>query len=95
MVKTLTVVLLVLGIFASAVFAQSAQQIMKERRRVLGGWLVTVRAAESKYKTKYGVYGDLTALRKAHVLDSLVFELTNPRKACLIRMSYLRTLILR
>ena len=77
-VKTLTVVLLVLGIFASAVFAQSAQQIMKERRRVLGGWLVTVRAAESKYKTKYGVYGDLTALRKAHVLDSLVFEPDEP-----------------
>jgi len=73
-VKTLTVALIVLGIFASAVFAQSDEQVMKDRRRVLGGWLRTVRAAESKYKNRYGVYGDLTALRAVHLLDSLVFE---------------------
>jgi hypothetical protein len=80
-VKTLTVALLVLGIFASAVFAQSDEHVMKDRRRVLGGWLRTVRAAESKYKVEYGVYGDLTALRRAHLLDSLVFESEEPTES--------------
>jgi hypothetical protein len=77
-VKTLTVALLALGIFAPAVLAQSAEQVMKDRRRVLGGWLGTVRAAESQDKSKHGRYGDLTALRGAHLLDALVFESDKP-----------------
>jgi hypothetical protein len=63
---------------ASTALAQSAEQVMKERHRVLAGWLGTVRAAETKYKSKYGVYGDLTALRDAHVLDTLIFESDKP-----------------
>jgi type II secretory pathway pseudopilin PulG len=80
-VKTLIVVLLVLGIFTSAVLAQSAEQVRRERQRVLCGWLRTVRAAESKYKVEHGVYGDLTALRRAHLLDSLVFESDEPTES--------------
>jgi hypothetical protein len=80
-VKTLTLALLVLGTFVSAVFAQSDEQVVKDRLRALGGWLRTVRAAESKYKGKYGVYGDLTALRGAHLLDSLVFESDEPTES--------------
>jgi hypothetical protein len=69
-VKRLTVALLL----ASTVFAQSAPQAIKDRHRVLAGWLGVVRGAESKFKSKHGVYGDLTALREAHLLDALVFE---------------------
>ena len=79
--KTLTVALLILGVFTSAVFAQSAEQRMKERRKVLVGWLFTVKAAESKYKAERGVYWDLAALRGAHLLDSLVFESDLPVNA--------------
>jgi hypothetical protein len=77
-VKRLKGALLILGIFASTALAQSAEQVMKDQHRVLAGWLGTVRAAESKYKSKYGVYGDLTALRDAHLLDALVFESDKP-----------------
>jgi type II secretory pathway pseudopilin PulG len=76
-VKTLTVALLILGIFASTALAQSGEQVMKDRRQVFRGWLGTVRAAEDKYKSKHGRYGDLTALREAHMLD-LVFESDEP-----------------
>ena len=79
--KRLTGALLVLGIFASTALAQSAEQVMKDRHRVLAGWLGTVRAAESKYRSKYSVYGDLTALRDAHLLDALVFESDKPTEA--------------
>lgn len=72
--KKLAGTLLMLGIFASTALAQSAEHVMKDRHGVLVGWLGTVRAAESKYKSKYGVYGDLTALRDADLLGALVFE---------------------
>jgi hypothetical protein len=73
-VKRLTGALLILGIFVSTSFAQSAEQAMKNRRKVLFGWLGTVKTAETKYKSKHGRYGDLTALRESHLLDVLVFE---------------------
>ena len=76
--KGLTSTVLILGIFASTALAQSAEQVMKDRNRVLAGWLGTVRAAETKYKSKYGIYGDLTALRDAHMLDALIFESDKP-----------------
>lgn len=83
--KTLTVTLLVLGVFASAVFAQSKPQVavsepqaVKERSRVLAGWVRIVRGAESQYKSKHGRYGDLAALREAHLLDALTFESEKP-----------------
>jgi hypothetical protein len=77
-VKRLTVALLILGAFASTALAQYCEQVMKDRRRVLGGWLGTVRRAELKYKSTYGVYADLTALRNADLLDALVFESDKP-----------------
>ena len=33
-----------------------------------------VKGAEKDYRNKNGRYGDLAALRKAHLLDRLVFE---------------------
>jgi hypothetical protein len=78
-VKRLSAVL-VLALVCSA-FAQFPEQVAMKRHRVLRGWLVTVRAAESNYKTKYGVYGDLAALRRAHLLDSLVFESDKPTES--------------
>jgi hypothetical protein len=72
--KRLTGALLVLGIFVSIAPAQSAEQIMKNRRKVLFGWIGIVRAAESKYKSEHGIYGDLNALRGARLLDALVFS---------------------
>jgi hypothetical protein len=77
-VRRLTVALLILA--ASTALAQSAEQVAKDRRRVLADWLGIVRAAESKYKSKYAVYGDLAALRDAHLLDTLVFESDKPTK---------------
>jgi hypothetical protein len=76
-VKRLTSAVLILGIFASTALAQS-EQAMRDRHRVLAGWLGTVRAAETKYKSKYGVYGDLAALRDAHLLNALIFESDKP-----------------
>jgi hypothetical protein len=75
-VKWLTVAVLILGTFASTVFARcGAEQVIKDRRKVLLGWLGIVRAAENKHKNNtHGRYGDLTDLRKAHLLDALVFE---------------------
>jgi len=75
--KRLTVAFLVLALFAPAVFAQSVEQ--KERLRVFGGWLGIVRGAERNYKTKHGRYGDLTDLRKAHLLDAFGFESDSSR----------------
>jgi len=42
--------------------------------RLWSGWLRKVEGAERDYKNKNGRYGDLAALRKAHLLRSLVFE---------------------
>jgi hypothetical protein len=75
--KRLTVALLVLALFTPSVFAQSVEQ--KERLRVFAGWLGIVRGAERNYKTKHGRYGDLTDLRRAHLLDGLVFESDSSR----------------
>jgi hypothetical protein len=72
--KTLTVALLLLGTFAPTPYAQSAEQALRDRRKVLGGWLAMIKTAETKYKGKYGRYGELTDLRKAHLLDTLFFE---------------------
>jgi hypothetical protein len=74
-VKGLIVVVLIFGTFASTVFARcGAEQALKDRRKVLFSWLGIVRAAENKHKTNTGRYGDLADLRKAHLLDALVFQ---------------------
>src|SRR5713226_9219733 len=59
-------------------FAQTAEQIIEGRRKVFVGWLGIVNFAEAKYKSKHRVYGNLTALRHAHLLDALVFESNVP-----------------
>ena len=73
--KRLTVALLVFGLFTPIVSAQSVEQAnLSERGHIFSGWLEMVRDAESAYKKKNGRYGDLAALRKAHLLRGLVFE---------------------
>jgi len=76
-VKRLTVAFLILGIFASTVFAQSTERAIRDRHRVFVGWLGIVKTAESRYRNKHGVYGNLAALRGSHLLDVLVFG-SNP-----------------
>ena len=75
----LTVALLVVSVFTPSVFAQSVQWVEsgeqhEHRFRILSDWLEMVKGAERHYKNKNGRYGDLAALRKAHLLDGLVFE---------------------
>jgi hypothetical protein len=74
--KRLTVALLVFSVFGRTVSAQSVESVehAEHRLRVFSGWLEMVRGAERDYKNKNGRYGDLAALRKAHLLGSLVFE---------------------
>ena len=72
--RRLTAVLLILGAFAPTALAQYAEQVTKGRHKVLASWLRIVRAAETEYKSKHGRYGGLTALRDAHMLDTLNFE---------------------
>ena len=74
--KWLTVALLVLGTFVATVFAQPApmEQETRDRLRAFSVWLSLIRPAENKYKSKYGRYGDLSDLRRAHLLDALIFE---------------------
>jgi hypothetical protein len=43
-------------------------------QKLWSGWLLKVEGAERDYKNKNGRYGDLSALRKARLLRSLVFE---------------------
>lgn len=43
-------------------------------QKLWSAWLQKVEDAERDYKNKHGRYGDLPALRKAHLLRSLVFE---------------------
>jgi hypothetical protein len=71
--KWLTVSLLLFSVFGPTVFAQSVEQA-EDPFRVFSGWLEVVKGAERNYKNKNGRYGDLAALRKAHLLDRLVFE---------------------
>ena len=70
--KRLTVALLLFSVFAPTVFAQSAEQ--EERDKIFSAWREIVSGAERDYKNKNGRYGDLAALRKAHLLRSLVVE---------------------
>jgi len=76
--KRLTGALLILGIFASTALGQSVEQVMKDRRMVLFGWISAIRSAESKYKNEHDIYADLNALRDAHLLGALVFESDKP-----------------
>ena len=70
--KRLSIALLVFSVFAPTVFAQSAEQ--EERDKIFSAWREIVSGAERDYKNKNGRYGDLAALRKAHLLDRLVLE---------------------
>ena len=79
LVNRVTVALLVFSVFTPSVFAQSFGWIEsgeqhEHRFRVLSDWLGMVKSAERRYKNKNGRYGDVAALRKAHLLDRLVFE---------------------
>ena len=70
---------LIIGAFACGAPAQfdnpkSDKELRTGRHKVLAGWLGIVRKAESTYKSRHGVYGDLSALRREHLLDPLVFE---------------------
>jgi len=88
-VKRLTVTLLAISVFTPTVFAQtveiirgtkrdyqsfaqSAEQV--EQQKVFSAWREKIEGAERDYKNKHGRYGDLTALRKARLFRSLVFE---------------------
>ena len=72
--KRLTTALLVFSVFGPPVFAQSVESAEQADFRVFSGWLGMVKGAEKDFKNKNGRYGDLVALRKAHLLRSLVFE---------------------
>ena len=71
--KRLTVVLLLFSVFGPTVFAQSGVP-SEDAWTVFSGWIEMVKGAERDYKNKNRRYGDLAALRKAHLLDRLVFE---------------------
>ena|ERR1700733_6484240 len=71
--KRLTVALLLFGVFGPTVFAQSGVP-SEHPWSVSSGWIEMVKGAERDYKSKNRRYGDLAALRKAHLLDRLVFE---------------------
>jgi hypothetical protein len=75
-VKSLTVALLVFSVFTPTVFAQTVESDEQAEHpfRVFSAWIEMVKGAERDYKNKNGRYGDLAALRKAHLLDRLVFE---------------------
>ena len=70
--KRLTVALLLFSVFGSTVFAQSGEP-SEDPWTVFSGWIEMVKGAERDYKNKNRRYGDLAALRKAHLLDRLVF----------------------
>ena len=69
--KWLTVAVLIFSVFAPTVFAQDQSE---DPWRVFSRWIEMVKGAERDYKNKNGRYGDLVALRKAHLLRRLVFE---------------------
>jgi len=75
-VKRLTVALLVFNVFTPIVLAQTVESVehAEHRLRIFSGWLEMVKGAERDYKNKNGRYGDLAALRRAHLLRNLVFE---------------------
>jgi hypothetical protein len=55
-----------------SIFAQSAEQ--EERDKIFSAWREIVGGAERHYRNKYGRYGKLAALRKAHLLRNLAVE---------------------
>ena len=75
--KGLTSAVLILGIIAPTALAQSPQVLMG-RHRILASWVAIVRGAETKYKIRHGSFGDLAALRDAHLLDALAFDSDKP-----------------
>src|ERR1700686_4711362 len=72
-IKRLPVALLLFSVLGPAVFAQSGVP-SEHPWSVFSGWIEMVKGAERDYKNKNRRYGDLAALRKAHLLDGLVFE---------------------
>src|ERR1700686_4028792 len=72
-IKRLPVALLLFSVLGPAVFAQSGVP-SEHPWSVFSGWIEMVKGAERDYKNKNRRYGDLAALRKAHLLDRLVFE---------------------
>jgi len=54
-------------------------KVLDDRSKQLLVWLQMVRVAEDKYKTAHGHYAELADLRKAHLLDELVFESDSAR----------------
>jgi hypothetical protein len=75
-VKWLTVVVLILAVLSSTVFARcgDAKQALNNRTSPLFSWLQIVTVAEDRHKSIHGHYGDLADLREGHLLDPLVFE---------------------
>ena len=69
--KWLTVAVLIFSVFAPTVFAQDQSE---DPWRVFSRWIEMVKGAERDYKNKNSRYGDLVALRRAHLLRRLVFE---------------------
>ena len=72
--KWCAISILIVSIFASTASAQSARQATKDRLKLFSGWLEIVNKAERNFKATHGRYGDLDDLRKAQLLDALVFE---------------------
>ena len=70
--KRLTIALLIFSVSAPTVFAQDESE--DDHWRVFSRWIEMVKGAERDYKNKNSRYGDLAALRKAHLPDRLVFE---------------------
>src|SRR5260370_15125618 len=70
--KWLKCALLIFSVFSPTVFAQDESE--DDPFRVFTRWIEMVRGAERDYRNKNGRYADLAALRKAHLLDRLVFE---------------------
>lgn len=69
--KLLTLALLLFNVSAPAMFAQDQ---LDNPWRTFSSWIQVVKGAEQSYKNRNGHYGDLAALRKAHLLDKLIFE---------------------
>jgi len=69
--KLLIVALLLFSLSATAVFAQDQ---LDDPWKAFSRWIQMVKDAEQTYKNRNGHYGDLATLRKAHLLDELVFE---------------------
>ena len=69
--KLLIVALLLMSLSAPSVFAQDQ---LEDPWKAFSRWIEMVKGAEKAYRNKSGRYADLATLRKAHLLDELVFE---------------------